>query len=128
MKKSSTKHMKYSALKLTMASTFALTLTLAVMMQPSHAQSTVYQYTYDANGNVTKITNGNNAATKQSYDALGRLQSQMDADNKITKYGYDGLDRLIKVTDARTFDTLYTVDGLGNQLSLNSPDTGVTTT
>lgn len=92
------------------------------------AQSGTTKYEYDAMGNVTKITNPNNAVTVQTYDALGRLVTQVDPNNKTTTYGYDGQDRLIKVTDARNLSTLYTLDGLGNQLGLTSPDTGVTTT
>ncbi|MFZ6745258.1 hypothetical protein ACO0LC_18700 [Undibacterium sp. JH2W] len=100
----------------------------ALAQTTATSPSTVYQYEYDLNDNLIKITNGNNAVTKQSYDMLNRLQSQTDADNKTTSYTYNGQNRLTQVTDARNLNTIYSIDGLGNQLSLTSPDTGVTTT
>ncbi|MCH8622781.1 hypothetical protein [Undibacterium sp. TS12] len=105
-----------------------LAVAITALFAQAQAQSTVYQYEYDAGGNLTKITNGNNAVTRQKYDALNRLQTQTDANNQVTSFEYDGQNHLTKVTDARNLSTLYTVDGLGNQLGLNSPDTGVTTT
>ncbi len=94
----------------------------------AQTQNTTTKYEYDAMGNVTKITNPNNAISIQAYDALNRLKSQTDPNNQLTQYVYNGQDRLTKVTDARNLNTIYTLDGLGNQLSLTSPDTGVTTT
>ena len=94
----------------------------------AQTQNTTTKYEYDAMGNVTKITNPNNAISTQTYDALGQLTTQVDPNNKTTTYNYDGQGRLVKVTDARNLNTLYTLDGLGNQLSLVSPDTGTTIT
>lgn len=102
-------------------------VSIVCLSNTAMAQSGTTKYEYDAMGNVTKITNPNNAVTTQTYDGLGRLVSQLDPSNKTTAYAYDGQSRLIKVTDARNLSTLYTLDGLGNQLGLTSPDTGTTT-
>lgn len=101
---------------------------LCALGLPSHAQTTLpaTSYQYDANGNVTKITDGLGKATTNTYDALDRLVKVTDPANGVTQYGYDALDQLVKVTDPRNLSTTYAVDGLGNQNSLTSPDTGVT--
>jgi YD repeat-containing protein len=83
-------------------------------------------YAYDANGNLTSITDPLSRQTVNSYDALNRLSQTTDAASGLTRYGYDGLDQLINVTDPRTLITQYTRDGLGNLNQQTSPDTGST--
>jgi YD repeat-containing protein len=87
-------------------------------------QTTTYEY--DANGNLTKITDPLTRQTTQTYDALNRLLTSTDAALGVTRYGYDGLDQLTKVTDPKTLITQYTRDGLGNLKQQTSPDTGIT--
>jgi YD repeat-containing protein len=87
-------------------------------------QTTVYEY--DANGNLTSITDPLNRQSTNTYDALNRLISSTDAASGITQYGYDGQDRLISVTDPKSLVTQYQRDGLGNLKQQISPDTGNT--
>ncbi|MBU1482173.1 MAG: hypothetical protein KKH12_10940 [Gammaproteobacteria bacterium] len=87
-------------------------------------QTTVYEY--DANGNLTKITDPLNHQTVNAYDALNRLSQSTDAASGITQYGYDGQDQLISVTDPKSLTTQYQRDGLGNLNQQTSPDTGST--
>jgi len=95
-------------------------------------QNTTTSYLYDANGNLSQITDPLGNVTNQSFDALNRLtQRQQPAPvaggaRPVIKVDYDGLDQLVRVTDPRNLVTSYTVDGLGNQAALSSPDTGVT--
>ena len=90
-------------------------------------QDTTYSYQYDANGNLTQITDPLGYLTKYSYDALDRRIKETNPNNGVIQYGYDGLSQLTSVTDPRNLVTTYTVDGLGNQTALTSPDTGKTT-
>lgn len=87
-------------------------------------QTTVYEY--DANGNLTTITDPLNRQTVNLYDALNRLSQTTDAAAGITRYGYDGQDQLVSVTDPRSLVTQYSRDGLGNLNQQSSPDTGST--
>jgi YD repeat-containing protein len=83
-------------------------------------------YAYDANGNLTGITDPLNRQSTNSYDALNRLISSTDATSGITRYGYDGQDQLVSVTDPKNLVTQYQRDGLGNLNQQTSPDTGIT--
>ena len=85
-------------------------------------------YAYDANGNLTDITDPLKRQTMHNttYDALNRLSQTTDAAAGITQYGYDGLDQLAQVTDPKTLITQYVRDGVGNLKQQTSPDTGVT--
>ncbi|MEK7810216.1 MAG: hypothetical protein AAB278_00170, partial [Pseudomonadota bacterium] len=87
-------------------------------------QTAVFEY--DANGNLTKVTDPLTRPTSHTYDALDRLITSTDTANGITRFGYDGLDQLTKVTDPKTLVTQYQKDGLGNLEQLTSPDTGIT--
>ncbi len=87
-------------------------------------QTTVYEY--DANGNLTRITDPLNRQSTNSYDTLNRLISSTQADGGIIQYGYDGQDQLTQVTDPRNLTTQYSRDGLGNLNQQSSPDTGAT--
>lgn len=110
------------------------TLLLAVhgLTLSQMAQNTTYRYQYDANGNLTQITDPLGRVTDQSYDALNRLTQQLQpapvagAARPTIKYGYDARDRLVSVTDPRNLVTTYTFNGLGDQIALASPDTGAT--
>ena len=57
----------------------------------SSVTTTTYRYTYDANGNITKITDGNNVVQYQyAYDALGQLIREDNRPlNKTYVYTYD---------------------------------------
>jgi RHS repeat-associated protein len=98
----------------------------------AQTQNSTYSYSYDANGNLTQITDPLGRITTQSFDSLSRLTQQLQpapgagGTRPVVKYTYDGLDQLQTVTDPRNMVTSYTVDGLGNRMTLTSPDTGTT--
>ena len=108
-------------------------LVLANLASAQTAQNTTYSYEYDANGNITKITDPLGHITTQSYDALNRIKQQLQpapvtgVATPAISYSYDGLDQLATVKDPRNLVTTYTNDGLGNQTALQSPDTKTTT-
>jgi YD repeat-containing protein len=91
-----------------------------------YAASPVTHYEYDANGNLTKVTDGLGHATSYSYDKLNRRSTMLDANAKQTQYGYNAIDQLTTVQDPKGLTTTYTYDGLGNLLQQVSPDTGTT--
>jgi len=95
-------------------------------------QNTTTQFQYDANGNVTQITDPLGRVTTETYDPLNRLKQQvLPAPNSgaplpTISYTYDGRNQVATVTDPRNLTTTYTTDGLGNQTALASPDAGTT--
>ena len=95
--------------------------------------SQITQYAYDANGNLTQVSDPLGRVTNHSYDALNRLiqdlqpPSTSGATRPASTYDYDSQDRLSRVTDARSLSTAYSVDGLGNRTQTASPDTGTST-
>jgi YD repeat-containing protein len=101
-------------------------LSCLIMAGQAYAASPVTHYEYDANGNLTKVTDGLNHATSYSYDRLNRRSTMLDANAKQTQYGYNAIDQLTTVQDPKGFTTTYTYDGLGNLLQQVSPDTGTT--
>jgi RHS repeat-associated protein len=86
---------------------------------------------YDANGNVTSITDPLSHVTHQYFDALNRLQQSQDPKGNYTSYQVDPLDHVTLVTSPRGlvsgFNTSYTYDAFGELLAQVSPDTGATT-
>ena len=60
-----------------------------------NGSSTTYNYTYDSNGNITKIVNGSNETT-YTYDDLGQLVSEQSG--RVTKnYTYDNAGNITSV-------------------------------
>ncbi|WP_425522773.1 RHS repeat-associated core domain-containing protein [Xanthomonas oryzae] len=93
------------------------------------AASDSTDFTYDANGNATKVTDALATATQSEYDPLNRLSRTLQDVAGIkadTKFEYDALDNLTKVTDPKGLDTKYEYNGFGDLVKLTSPDTGVT--
>ena len=89
-------------------------------------------FEYDAEGNLTKVTDANAAITQQAYDSLSRttqITQPVPATGQAAPtigLGYDLQDRPATVTDPRNLSTSYTIDGLGNATARTSPDTGGT--
>ena len=89
-----------------------------------NGSSTTYNYTYDSNGNITKIVNGSNETT-YTYDDLGQLVSEQSG--RVTKkYTYDNAGNITSVktvTESSGGDhTLYAL-----LPPLNPPGSTVTT-
>ena len=97
-------------------------------VQPAAALQ--WNYQYDAQGNLTQVTDANAATTRQAYDSLSRntqITQPVPATGQaapIIGLAYDLQDQPASVTDPRSLTTSYTTDGLGNTTALISPDTG----
>ena len=95
-------------------------------------QQTLVSNTYDANGQVDTSTDGLGRITDQDYDPLGRLVKSISnvqgvgADRAEVNFAYDAEDRLRSVTDPNGLQTQYGYNGLGDLITLDSPDTGLT--
>ena len=105
---------------------------------------TVYEWSYDASGNVlTKMVNGvlmqgniydalNRPITRQlpewdnresvyEYDAVGN-RMKMTAPEGVTAYAYNKLNQLISITDPDGKLTTFEYDSLGRRIKLNYPN------
>ncbi|GAB2865971.1 hypothetical protein GCM10027277_38480 [Pseudoduganella ginsengisoli] len=106
--------------------------TLALMFAGSAIPftSSPATFEYDANGNLTRVTDPLGRTASKQYDTLNRpVREQLPAAGAGTsapsmRYTYDALDQLASVTDPRNLKTTYIVNGLADQLGLSSPDTG----
>jgi len=90
------------------------------------AQNQQTDYRYDAQGNLTRVSDPLGHRTTFDYDALNRRVITTDAANGLTRFGYDALDRLTAQQDPKGLTTGYAYDGLDNQTGVASPDTGNT--
>jgi YD repeat-containing protein len=96
------------------------------LAQEIGAQFQTTQYAYDAQGNVTGVTDPLGHFTSNTYDALNRLVAVTDPGNGLAQYAYNGIDQLVAVSDPRNLTTSYNYDGLANLNAQTSPDTGNT--
>jgi RHS repeat-associated protein len=86
----------------------------------------VTSYGYDADGNITAITDPLNHTTTQAFDALNRLTRVTDPLKGATQYGYDAQDNNVSVTTPRGLTTGYAYNGFGQEIEVSNPDTGIT--
>jgi RHS repeat-associated protein len=70
-------------------------------------------YTYNAAGNLSKITDANGNSRTASYDWLGRRTAASDPDSGSASYGYDAVGRLA-----------WSIDGNGTKVSNVYDDVG----
>lgn len=116
------------------------------------SNSSTYNYTYNANNVVTKLTgnqgyyvnstfdsshpelpktisNNNTNISNIKYDAKGNVTEYSvtgDGTSLTTKMTYDDMNNLTSVTDPNGYKTTYTYDSKGNLKSTSAPE-GVTT-
>jgi RHS repeat-associated protein len=62
-----------------------------------------------------------------AYDAAGNVTSETDPLGNVTSYVYDDLNRPISVTDPNSGETTFTYDAAGNRVSLTDPVANTTT-
>ena len=90
--------------------------------------------TYDAAGQIIKVTRPDSTTLQNSYYPDGTLRTQTDGRGKVTTYTYDPLRHLASIKDPLNRTTSYVVDAVGNTKqkidpagSCAAPATGCTT-
>ncbi|SEK17388.1 RHS repeat-associated core domain-containing protein [Variovorax sp. OK212] len=83
---------------------------------------------YDANGELTRTTNGLNQSTQYGLDGLRRVKAVTDAANASATLKYNALDAVTEAKDFKGVVTGYTRDAQGNAITEASADTGTANT
>ncbi|QNN47223.1 RHS repeat protein [Thermomonas brevis] len=79
------------------------------------------QFTYDAQDNLTRVTDPKGVNTDYAYNGLGDLTQLTSADTGITQYGYDGAGNRNSQTDARGKVQTYAYDALNRVVQITGP-------
>ena len=79
-------------------------------------------YSYNEDGEITGVRQGDGSLIKYDYDAYGNIQKLTYADGSDVHYTYDALDRLTKVVDKDNQTTSYTYDDAGNMTAIKRSD------
>jgi RHS repeat-associated protein len=107
---------------------------LGWLIQETNPRTYLTKYSYDQNGNVTKIERQADAgatvfqATEMTYDILNHLKTVKDPLNRVTTYNYDNNENLSSVIDAIPNTITYQYDERNKLFKIfdaNSPQ-GVT--
>ena len=86
-----------------------------------------YSFGYDANGNVTRVTDPLANVTDYAFDSLNRLIGQTDAALGVASLAWDSSDNLDSATDQRSLSTTLVHNGFGDVIGYASPDSGTET-
>jgi RHS repeat-associated protein/uncharacterized repeat protein (TIGR02543 family) len=115
------------------AATCTVTLDQAKAVNAMFSAPAITTYQYDANGNLTQITDPLGRIRQVQYDALNQPVRQLEPHPTVigSTLGqidttYDRLGQITSITDPRNLTTTYTTDSLGNVSQQTSPDTGIT--
>ena len=83
---------------------------------------------YDANGELTRSTNGLNQSTNYGLDGLRRVKAVTDAANATATLKYNALDAITEAKDFKGIATTYARDAQGNATAEASTDIGTANT
>ncbi|MGJ7606263.1 RHS repeat-associated core domain-containing protein [Variovorax sp. LT1R20] len=83
---------------------------------------------YDANGELTRTTNGLNQSTNYGLDGLRRIKTVTDAANASATLKYNSLDAITEAKDFKGVATTYARDAQGNATAEASTDIGTAST
>jgi len=115
------------------ATTCTVTLSQAKSVNATFSAPAITSYQYDANGNLTQVTDPLGRVRKYQFDALNQPTRQLEPHPTVigSTLGqidttYDSLGQVTAVTDPRNLTTHYNIDSLGNLNQQTSPDTGIT--
>jgi len=82
------------------------------------------EYSYNASGNVSSVTDNESHTTTYGYDPLNRLKTVTQPGDATTIYTYDSQGNLASVTDALSNTTTYAYDDMGRVVSTTTPGNG----
>ncbi|MBD8481359.1 RHS repeat-associated core domain-containing protein [Pseudomonas coleopterorum] len=83
-----------------------------------------YRFQHDGNHNLTEIVSPNGGTTRGQYNALDQLIKRTDASGAETTFGYNKQGGLTLVNGPRGSVTEYTYDSLRNLIGVQSNDKG----
>lgn len=98
--------------------------TLSRLYQTKGADNQTTTLSYDADGNLTGVSDPLTHTNGATVDALGRTVSMIDALNKTSTLAYDVQDNLVSAVDARGVSTGYGYNAFNDLLATYSPDRG----
>jgi RHS repeat-associated protein len=84
-------------------------------------------YSYDAAGEQTSVTQPNGSVQTTSYDGAGRKQFSYDGNNQQTYFSYDAAGRLVYTSDPLGRATQYGYDTAGQLITKTDPSGRITT-
>ncbi|TAN65983.1 MAG: RHS repeat protein [Methylobacter sp.] len=115
------------------ATTCTVTLSQARSVNASFSAPAITSYQYNANGNLTQITDPLGRIRQTQYDTLNQAVRQLEPHPSIIgstlgqiDTAYDSQGQVTSITDPRNLSTHYAMDSLGNLRKQTSPDTGST--
>jgi len=88
----------------------------------------VSSFGYDANGELTRTTNGLNQSTNYGLDNLRRVKAVTDAASSTSTLKYNALDAVTEAKDFKGVATTYARDAQGNATTEASADVGAAST
>jgi RHS repeat-associated protein len=111
------------------ASSIARTFdSLGRILSETLGPSRVTRWAYDANGNVTTVTDPVGSPTTQAFDPLDRVMAVVAPDGGTTQLAYDQKDGLTQNTDPKSVTTQFVRNGFGEVIQETSPDRGTSIT
>ncbi len=78
-------------------------------------------WAYDAEGNITRVTNPLDQSVVFTHDALGRPLTETNALNQVSRYQYDALGRLISSRNPLNQETVFGYDVAGRLTRITDP-------
>jgi RHS repeat-associated protein len=84
------------------------------------AQTIVTSYSYDADNNITSVTDPRGLVTSYTYDGLGQRWQQVSPDTGTTGFSYDGYGRITSMTRNDGTVTSYGYDALNRRTSISA--------
>nr|WP_330085286.1 DUF6531 domain-containing protein [Methylocystis iwaonis] len=99
---------------------------LARVVSAIGAGSQSYQFAYDNNDNLIKVTDPRANVFSYGFDPLNRLITETDEEAKTVTLTRNGIDAITAYQDARGLATNYVRNGFGEVIQEASPDKGTT--
>jgi RHS repeat-associated protein len=100
---------------------------LEVATAPASLESVQKTLTYDAQNNVTSVTDARGKLTQYGYDAAGNNTSITLDGQQVFAATYDGQGQMLTSTDGNGNTTTYSYDAAGNLASVTDPRGNETT-
>ena len=93
---------------------------LTLSMHAALGQTTVTSYTYDADDNITSVTDPRGLTTSYAYDGLGQRWQQASPDTGTTSFNYDSYGRVANMTRNDGTVTSYGYDAINRRTSISA--------